>query len=227
MRQSLLSRAGGQKRNSRAIRGLGLAVAAFVAVGAMSVTAADAGVEDRLRNIEKQLEALQKENAELKSQIKGGEKSTEASKGASITVKAGGKESKINLGGLLQTQFEAGNSPDARFTDADRFLIRRARLNVSGSFLEDFSWKLEGEFGNGNLKNNASYRAYATDAYIQWSHYKFATVRAGQFKTTFGYEQLTSDSVLLFAEHSLPTDRFTISRQIGASLSGDFYSQRL
>lgn len=204
-------------------------VSACALWGALAATGAEVGVEDRFRAIEAQLEALKKENAELKSQIKVGDKSAEGGKSstAPVTVKVKGKESNITLGGMLQTQFEAGDTPDPRFSDNDRFLLRRARLNIAGSFLENFAWKLEGEFGNGNLKNNSSYRAYATDAYIHWTKYDFANVKVGQFKTLFGYEQLMSDSVLFFAERSLPTDRFTASRQLGAAVSGDYYNKRL
>lgn len=196
---------------------------ALALLGSTALMGADAATEERLKNIEKQLDNLQKENTSLKSKLQ-----AEGLGGSdTATVKAGGKEKKIQLGGMLQAQYEAGSTPDTRFSNADRFLVRRARLNVSGSFLESFAWKLEGEFGNANLKNNASYKAIATDAYIAWTRYDFANVKLGQFKTTFGYEQLVSDSVLPFAERSLVSDRFTIGRQAGVALVGDFYNKRL
>ena len=201
----------------------GLTAAALAVMGSLSLSAADASIEERLKNIEKQVEALQKENADLKQQLKEGD----SSKGRPAFVKALGKESKLSLGGYIQTQFEAGNAPDSRFSANDRFLIRRARLNLSGSIYQDFAFKLEGEFGNSNLKNNASYRAQATDAYLEWTRYNFAKIRVGQFKTTFGYEQLQSDPLLTFAERSIASDVFTISRQVGASVSGDYYNKRL
>lgn len=199
--------------------------------GALPLQAADpASVEDRLRAIEAQLDSLKKENADLKAQLKSGDKAADSGKAVNlpISVKAKGKESTISLGGLLQTQMEVGDTPDGRFSNNDRFLLRRARINIAGTFAEEnFGWKLEGDFGNGNLKNNSSYRAFATDAYLEWTRYDFAKVKAGQFKTVFGYEQLFSDSSLLFAERSLPTDRFTASRQLGVAVSGDYYEKRL
>lgn len=198
------------------------ALTALALLGAGALWADDAGTEARLKNIERQLEALQKENAELKSKLKG-----DADKDGPVTVKAAGKESKISLGGMIQTQFETGNAPDSRFSNADRFLMRRARLHVAGSFLENFSWKLEAELGNSNLKNNSSYRAQATDAYIAWTKYDYANVKMGQFKTPFGYEQLQSDSTIFFAERSFVSDRFTMGRELGASVSGDFLEKRL
>ncbi len=202
--------------------GLGsLAVAALAVLGTLPVSAADVSTDDRLKKIEQQLESLQKENADLKAQLSGPGKSS------GTIVRAAGKEQKITLGGMLQSQFEVGNAPDSRFSSNDRFLIRRARLSVAGSFLEDFSWKLEGEFGNGNLRNNGDYRAFGTDVYLNWGHYSFANVRVGQFKTPFGYEQIQSDSVIWFAERSLPSDRFTLGREIGAMVKGDFFTNRL
>ncbi len=106
-------------------RGAGLGTAALTALallGNSAVQAADAGMEERFKNIERQLEVLQKENAELKSQLKG-----DSAKGGAAGVKAAGKENKITLGGMIQTQFEVGDSPDTRFGSVDRFLVRRAR----------------------------------------------------------------------------------------------------
>ncbi|MBI3867843.1 MAG: hypothetical protein HY299_04855 [Verrucomicrobia bacterium] len=198
-------------------------ITALALLGSFALMGADAATEQRLKNIELQLDALQKENTSLKARLQ-----AEGLGGTGpAIVKGAGKENKIQLGGMLQAQYEAGNTPDTRFSNADRFLVRRARLYAAGSFLESFSWKLEGEFGNANLKNNASYKALATDTYIAWTRYDFANVKLGQFKTTFGHEQLVSDSVLPFAERSLVSDRFTIGRQVGVAVVGDFYNKRL
>jgi hypothetical protein len=41
-------------------------------------------------------------------------------------------------------QAEAGDKGDARFgNDNDRFYLRRARLNATGKFLEEFDFRLE------------------------------------------------------------------------------------
>ena len=68
-----------------------------------------------------------------------------------VYVVPGASEFKLALGGFLQTQYEAGDVSafEGRFGSAaidDRFRLRRARINVSGDFAEQFDFKLEGEF---------------------------------------------------------------------------------
>ena len=61
-----------------------------------------------------------------------------------IVVRPAGSEPTLTLGGLIQAQFDGGDKGDARFAnDNDRFYLRRARLNATGRFLEDFDFRLE------------------------------------------------------------------------------------
>lgn len=150
-----------------------------------------------------------------------------------IVVKPNGKEPVLKIGGLLQVQADFGDRGDSRFTTGDdRFYLRRARLNASGNFLEDFDFKLEMDLF-GSLSNNptsissANVRAQLTDGYINWNKYSYANVRGGQFKTPYGYEQIYQDSKLLTIERSLVNDRLTVGRQLGAMLSGDLFEKRI
>ncbi len=132
------------------------------------------------------------------------------------------------IGGLIQGQFEDGDRGDSRFpaTGTDRFLIRRARLNATGTFPEDFDYRLEFDLAN-SLSAVTGLRAQLTDGYVNWNHFSFANVRAGQFKTPFGFEQLYADPKLITAERSLVNDRLTLNRQLGVQLWGNFLDQRL
>ncbi|MFL6237262.1 MAG: porin [Thermoanaerobaculia bacterium] len=145
-----------------------------------------------------------------------------------ITVQATNGEASLTLGGLLQVQFEDGDRGDSRFpaTGEDRFYLRRARLNATGTFAEDFDFRLEFDLA-GTLANTSGLRAQLTDGYVNWNHYAFANIRAGQFKTPFGFEQLYADPRLLTLERSLVNDRLTLSRQLGAQLGGDLLGKRL
>ncbi len=146
----------------------------------------------------------------------------------SITVQAAGGEASLTLGGLLQVQFEDGDRGDSRFpaTGEDRFYLRRARLNATGAFAEQFDFRLEFDLA-GTLGSTNGLRAQMTDGYVNWNRYAFANVRAGQFKTPFGFEQLYADPRLLTIERSLVNDRLTLSRQLGAQVGGELLDKRL
>ena len=95
------------------------------------------------------------------------------------TVKPAGKEPTLSIGGLLQVQADVGDQGDSRFTNNnDRFYLRRARLNATGKFLEEFDFRLEGEFA-GTLANTSGLRAQLTDAFITWNRHPAANIRVG------------------------------------------------
>lgn len=143
------------------------------------------------------------------------------------TVTPAGKEPTLAIGGLLQVQAELGDRGDSRFgSDNDRFYLRRARINATGKFLEEFDFRLEGDFA-GTLANTSGLRAQLTDAFINWNRHPEANVRVGQFKTPFGFEQLFSDPRLITIERSLVNDRLTQSRQLGAQVGGDLFEKRM
>jgi phosphate-selective porin OprO and OprP len=145
--------------------------------------------------------------------------------GAAVQGAAG--EATLTVGGLLQVQFESGDRGDSRFPNGnDRFLLRRARLNATGTFKEDFDFRLELDLA-GSLASASGLRAQLTDGYVNWNHYRFANVRAGQFKTPFGFEQLYGDPRLLTIERSLVNDRLTLGRQLGAQVGGDLLDKRV
>jgi len=56
------------------------------------------------------------------------------------------------------------------------------------TFAEDFSFKLESDFGNNSLAAKTGLSGQLTDAYISWTKIPAASLRLGQFKTPFGYE---------------------------------------
>ena len=144
-----------------------------------------------------------------------------------ITVSTAGKELTLNLGGLLQAQMDAGDQGDARFPDKNtRFYLRRARLNATGKFQEDFEFKIELDLA-GSLGKTSGLRAQMTDGYIFWNHYKGLGVRVGQFKSPFGFEQLYADPRLFTLERTLVNDRLTLGRQIGAQVEGSLLDKHL
>ena len=201
-----------------------LPVWTLIALLAAAVTPAMAqtNVEDRLKSLEQSMKALEQENKELKTQLGWDGKSP------LVVVKPGGKESKITLGGFVHGQGEFGGTPDARFAGInDRFYLRRARVNVAGTFAEHFDFKLEADFGANSLSGKSGFGAQLTDVYLNWNRYEAMNVKFGQFKTPFGYDQLISDTKLLTIERSFANDRQNEGRQIGVGVAGDFLKKRV
>jgi phosphate-selective porin OprO/OprP len=141
-------------------------------------------------------------------------------KSAPTFVTAQGKETKLSFGGFVQGQAEFGKASDSRTVAGDRFYLRRARLGVKGSFAEHFDFTLQADLGSNSLGNVTGNRAQATDAFVVWNQYEQATLTFGQFKTPYGNEQLMSDTKIATIERSLPSDSLTLSRQLGAMVSG-------
>jgi phosphate-selective porin OprO/OprP len=133
----------------------------------------------------------------------------------------------LRVGGFIQGQGEFGDveSWRGKFSDKagstqDRFRLRRARINVSGDFLENFDFKLEGDFSNGDGISGNRTAFSGTDIYLNYNKLPEANLRFGQYKAPFGLEQLTPDTTMFTIERSLPTEALTPERQIGLQLSG-------
>jgi phosphate-selective porin OprO/OprP len=142
-----------------------------------------------------------------------------------VYVQQGGPELKLVLGGYVQINFEDGDVSafEGRFGQTalkDRFRLRRARINLTGDFAENFDFKVEGDFENSDGLNANRTAFAATDIFINWHQFPWAQVKAGQWKAPFGLEQLTPDPSLIIIERSLPTGAITPERQIGVQLWG-------
>ena len=142
-----------------------------------------------------------------------------------VYVQQRGPEIKLVLGGFIQVNFEDGDVSafEGRFGQTalkDRFRLRRARINLTGDFAENFDFKMEGDFGQGDGLNSNRTAFSATDIFINWHQFPEAQVKIGQYKAPFGLEQLTPDTAIFFAERSLPTGAITPDRQVGLQLWG-------
>ncbi len=129
------------------------------------------------------------------------------------------------LGGYVQINFEDGDVSafEGRFGQTalkDRFRLRRARINLTGDFAEQFDFKVEGDFENSDGINSNRTAFSGTDIFVNWHQFAEANIKAGQWKAPFGLEQLTPDPTLIIIERSLPTGAITPERQIGVQLWG-------
>ena len=143
-----------------------------------------------------------------------------------LYVQQRGPELKLVLGGFIQVNFEDGDVSafEGRFGQTaikDRFRLRRARLNLTGDYAEQFDFKLEGDFGQSDGTSGNRTAFSATDVWVNYHQFPAAQVKIGQYKAPFGLEQLTPDTSLLTIERTLPTGAITPDRQIGAELWGN------
>jgi len=204
---------------------------------------------ERLKNLEDAVRQLQQRNADLEREVKQ-LKSKETSNPADakfktkitydgktyvekavpeekppVYVQQRGPELKLVLGGYVQINFEDGDVSafEGRFGQTalkDRFRLRRARINLTGDFAEQFDFKVEGDFENSDGINSNRTAFSGTDIFVNWHQFAEANIKAGQWKAPFGLEQLTPDPALIIIERSLPTGAITPERQIGVQLWG-------
>jgi phosphate-selective porin OprO and OprP len=153
------------------------------------------------------------------------EKSVAVEEKPRIYVTPRASEFKLVLGGYLQMNLEDGDVSafEGRFGQTalkDRFRLRRARINLTGDFAENFDFKVEGEFENSDGISSNRTDFSGTDIFVNYHQFPEANVKVGQWKAPFGLEQITPDSSLIIIERSLPTGAITPERQVGAQLWG-------
>src|SRR6266849_6203480 len=230
------------------LRAAGASLAAIISLAAQPLGAQTASESERLQKLERAVEQLEKRNAELQSEVsslkaqqatvvpEGKMKTKIISEGKTyvekvveekppIYVVPRASELKLVLGGFIQVNFEdsdvlafQGNFGQTALKD--RFRLRRARINLTGDFAEQFDFKIEGDFEQSDGINSGRTDFSGTDIFINWHQFPAAQVKAGQWKAPFGLEQLTPDTSLFTIERTLPTGAITPERQIGVQLWG-------
>src|SRR5437867_9238434 len=230
-------------------RAAGASLAAIVLLTAQPLRAQSSSDTARLEKLERAVELLQKQNAELKAEVKSLKSKETASvpdgkfktkvtydgktyvekavveEKLPVYVQQRGPELKLVLGGFVQVNFEDGDVSafEGRFGQTaidDRFRLRRARITLTGDYAEQFDFKMEGDFGQSDGTSGNRTAFSATDIWLNWHQFPAAQVKIGQYKAPFGLEQLTPDTQLLTIERTLPTGAITPDRQIGAELWG-------
>ncbi len=231
------------------LQAAGGSLAAIVLMTAPRLGAQTPSESERLQKLERAVEQLQHRNAELEQEVAGLKKQAAVAPEGRMKTKVtyDGKtyvekavveeekppvfviprasELKLVLGGYIQINFEDGDVSAFEGSFGlralkDRFRLRRTRVNLTGDFAEQFDFKVEGDFGQGDGLNSNRLAFSATDIFVNWHQFPEAQVKVGQWKAPFGLEQLTPDPSLIIIERSLPTGAITPDRQIGAQLWG-------
>jgi len=232
------------------LRAAGASLAAIITLATQPLSAQTSSESERLKKLERAVDLLEKRNAELQAEINSlktkeaayppegkmktkvtydgktyVEKAVVEEEKPPVYVQQRGPELKLVLGGFVQMNFEDGDVSafEGRFGQTalkDRFRLRRARINLTGEFAEQFDFKIEGDFEQSDGLNSSRTAFEGTDIFVNWHQFPWAQVKVGQWKAPFGLEQTTPDTSLYIIERSLPTGAITPERQIGVQLWG-------
>jgi len=148
---------------------------------------------------------------------------------------ADGKNS-IKFSGLLQADYRsyqdgandvrnrsntrAGSLDANGFHDAnDTALLRRIRPTIQGTLFGKYDFRFTPEFAGGS--------ASAVDAYIDARLDPAFKIRAGKYKPFVGLERLQGGSDIKFVERSYVTNAILPNRDVGVSVYGDVFGDKL
>ena len=100
--------------------------------------------------------------------------------------------------------------------------INRARLSAAGNAAKDVTWRVQGEFRTGSVGTGRA-SVSLQDAYVRYRPGALG-VQAGQFKTPFTREFITSLADVETADRAVAVDSFAPKRDIGVMADYDFGS---
>ncbi len=99
---------------------------------------------------------------------------------------------------------------------ATAFQVPRVRLGFKGTMWKPWlKYAVSYELGQTSGDRDSKFK----DAYVEFAAKPMASVRFGQFKVPFSFQELIGDEVLLFAERAI-TNLFAPGREQGAVLAG-------
>ncbi len=112
--------------------------------------------------------------------------------------------------GQLQLDYREFLDTDDR-TDADTFLLRRARFGLEATLFKYYEFRFMPDFGQG--------QAVIQDGYLNVHYFDELQVELGKFKQPFSYEQLIQDRYVPTLERSI-IDQLVPARDLGAMIHG-------
>jgi len=194
---------------------------------------ADDNSNDRVGQLQKMLQAQQKQMQEHQWQMKAMAEELNALQGArgkaegqpvfasfkdGVKLGDGSGNWQLAINGRVQADARTFN-PDE--TGADTFSVRRARLGATMTFYKDYAARVEGEYSGSS--------STLTYAYLDMNKFKQAKLRLGQFKPFYGLERSMSTNFTDFQERSMADALVgsTFDRGVmvhGAPVGGIYYS---
>ena len=114
----------------------------------------------------------------------------------------------------------AGSLDENGFHDAeDTSLLRRVRPTIEGKVAGKYGFRFTPEFGGGS--------ASAVDAYVEANLNPAFRIRAGKQKSIVGLERLQGGGDIKFIERSYVTNAILPNRDLGVTVSGDLFGNKL
>src|SRR5216117_1737284 len=189
------------------LRAAGASLAAIAFLTTQQLRAESSSDTARIEKLERAVELLAKQNAELHAEIKSLKKETASvpdgkfkkkvtydgktyvekavveEEKPPVYVQQRGPELKLVLGGFIQANFEDGDVSafEGRFGQTalkDRFRLRRARISLTGDFAEQFDFKMEGDFENSDGTSPSNRTdSSGTDIWLNWHQFPAAQIK--------------------------------------------------
>ena len=194
-------------------------------------------LEERVQALDQEIKIL-KRKAEIAAEDAAAKAKSSAPAGAAAPADGGGQPRvtanprdgftigsadglyKLRLGGYVQADGRffvnddnRGDGPKTNLTD--NFTIRRARVQLDGSFYDLFDFRLQYDFGGATPQ--------LVDAYVTTKIDPALRITAGHFKAPFGLEFLQTDTNCAFVERGLPTN-LVPWRDTGVQVGGDLWN---
>lgn len=187
--------------------------------------------EERLRRLEEELATIKRERAEEREAAQAREAAAPppatvapvATNVATVTAKVGDgftvttadDRASIKLRGRIQLRYT--HTDREADEPSDGFMIRRARLRLSGHILtRDLTWDVQLAFSN--LDTERDLRLVLRDAYGNWRLHRDLEVRFGQMKVPFDRQRVTSSSKQQLVDRSIVVAELNLDRDVGAYL---------
>lgn len=129
------------------------------------------------------------------------------------------------FGGYIVGSYKYDSEDDSR---NEGFGLRFARVYVDGTIMRDFNYRVQVDFAGSPR---------VLDAYLEWARYKFVTLKAGEFKRCFTFENPMNPWDICFGDYSQLSKKFAGfgdrvgeasmgGRDLGVQVAGDLFKSR-
>lgn len=212
----------GRAAARRQLAPITLALTLALAAGtAAAEEISNAALLQRLEALEQRLGQVEKENTELKDQLKFRTERLErvenraakaAQPGVVPTYANVPGDSSFKIRGVINADGVSFHEREGGYDYNSGTAFRRARIGLEGTAFRDFNWRLETDFA-GNVVG-------LTDAYVAFTGIRPWTFTLGQHKAPYGLESNNSDNYNVFLERGMFTNAFGnagAERRIGVS----------